>query len=159
METHNPFYVLGAVIAIIFMIVMLISVLILIISYWMIYDKAGQPGWAILIPVYSLIVLFKIVGRPWSWLFWYLQLFPFYILMFLYPSEITALLLFLSGVASLVFAVITTNSLSKSFGKNAGFTVGLLLLPIVFYPILAFGNAKYIGPGGVAPGEDDDVLL
>jgi len=40
------------------------------------------------------------------------------------------------------------NLLSKSFGKDVGFTIGLILLPVIFYPILAFGDAKYIGPAG-----------
>ncbi|MBS1603444.1 MAG: hypothetical protein JST42_12310 [Bacteroidetes bacterium] len=37
---------------------------------------------------------------------------------------------------------------SKSFGKDEGFTVGLTLLGIVFWPILGFGDARYIGPYG-----------
>jgi hypothetical protein len=41
------------------------------------------------------------------------------------------------------------NLLSKSFGQNEGFTVGLLLLPFIFFPLLGFGNYAYLGPAGM----------
>ena len=120
----------------------------LIVAHWFIYAKAGQPGWAVLIPFYNLYVLLKIVGRPASWMFWFLQIIVFYILFIIDPGVLTGILVFLSYVACIVFAVIVTNGLSKSFGKDAGFTVGLIFLGFVFYPILGFGKATYVGPGG-----------
>ncbi len=42
-----------------------------------------------------------------------------------------------------------TNLLSLSFGKQVGFTLGLIFLSFIFYPILAFSNAEYIGPAGL----------
>jgi hypothetical protein len=50
----------------------------------------------------------------------------------------------------LIWAIWTVNMLSKSFGKDEGFTVGLCLLGFVFYPILGFGKAEYQGPFGNA---------
>jgi len=100
-------------------------VVLMIASLWVIYTKAGKPGWAAIIPIYNIIVLLEIVGKPWWWLL--LMLIPF---------------------VNIVFAIWMTNLLSKSFGQNEGFTVGLLLLSIIFYPILAFGSAKYGGPAG-----------
>lgn len=97
----------------------------LIATYWKIFEKAGKPGWAAIVPIYNFIVFLEIVGKPWWWLF----------------------LMFIPGV-SIVFAIWATNLLSLSFGKDSGFTVGLILLGIVFYPILAFGSAQYIGPAG-----------
>lgn len=97
----------------------------LIASLWKIYEKAGQPGWACIIPIYNVIVLLRIVGKPWWWFF-----------------------LLLIPVVNLIFAIWMTNMLSKSFGKDEGFTVGLVLLGIVFYPILGFGDARYLGPYG-----------
>jgi hypothetical protein len=44
--------------------------------------------------------------------------------------------------------ILIYNGIAKSFGKGGGFTVGLLLLPFVFFPILGFGSARYLGPGG-----------
>ncbi len=100
--------------------------ILVIVAEWMIYAKAGKPGWAVLIPFYNIIVLLEIIGKPWWWL----------------------LLLFIPG-ANIVFGIWMTNLLSKSFGKEEGFTVGLIFLGFVFYPILGFGEAKYIGPAGV----------
>jgi len=69
--------------------------------------------------------LLKIVGRPWWWI-----------------------LLFLIPIVNLVILILTYNDLSKSFGKGVGFTIGLLLLSFIFFPILGFGSARYIGPAG-----------
>jgi len=74
-----------------------------------------------LIPIYSGIVLLEIVKKPTWWLF----------------------MLFIPLV-NIYFAIVITNELAKSFGKTSGFTVGLIFLPFIFYPMLAFGDAKYI---------------
>ena len=95
------------------------------VCHWMIYAKAGKPGWAAIVPIYNYIVLLDIVGKPWWWI----------------------LLLFIPLV-NIVVAIMVVNELSKSFGKGVGFTLGLLFLSFIFYPILAFGSAKYEGPGG-----------
>jgi hypothetical protein len=113
----NPFF-FGSIILGIF----------LLVTQWMVYEKAGKPGWACIIPIYNVIVLLQIVGKPWWWL----------------------LLMLIPGV-NIVMAIIVYHNLSLSFGKTAGFTVGLVLLPFVFFPILAFGEAKYLGPGGPKP--------
>jgi len=99
--------------------------IIYIVAVWRIYEKAGKPGWAAIIPIYNIIILLEIVGKPWWWL-----------------------LLMLIPVANLIFAIWMTNLLAKSFGKSEGFTVGLLILGFIFYPILGFGNAEYKGPAG-----------
>jgi hypothetical protein len=100
-------------------------ILLMIASAWKVFTKAGKPGWAILIPIYNIIVLLEIVGKPWWWLF-----------------------LFVIPVVNVVFAIWTYNLLSLSFGKNEGFTVGLIFLSFIFLPILGFGDAKYKGPAG-----------
>ena len=91
-----------------------------IIPVWLIYIKAGKPGWASIIPVYSTLVLLDILGKPWWFLF-----------------------LFFIPVIGIVIGVWMTNLLSKSFGKGIGFTIGLLFLPIIFYPILGYGSSTY----------------
>ena len=98
-------------------------------AHWRIYEKAGKPGWACIIPIYNIIVLLEIVGKPWWWL-----------------------LLMLIPIVNIIFAVWMTNLLSKSFGKSEGFTVGLIFLGFIFYPILGFGNAEYKGPAGMPAG-------
>lgn len=98
----------------------------MVISLWKLFEKAGKEGWAALIPIYNLIVLLQIVGKPDWW----------------------ALLMLLMPITHLIFLPWTYNMLSKSFGKDEGFTVGLILLGIVFFPVLAFGDAEYQGPYG-----------
>ena len=100
-------------------------VVIEIVALWKIFEKAGQAGWKAIIPIYNGYILLKIVGKPGWWL-----------------------ILFFIPIVNLVFVIWTYNMLSKSFGKDEAFTVGLILLGIVFLPILAFGNAKYSGPYG-----------
>ena len=97
----------------------------LIVSEWKIFTKANKPGWACLIPIYGTLVLLEIIGKPWWWIF-----------------------LFFIPIVNLVFAIWMINLLSKSFGKDEAFTVGLLLIPIIFYPILGLGSSKYMGPAG-----------
>lgn len=95
---------------------------------WRIYEKAGKPGWASLIPIYNTIILLEIVGKPWWWL-----------LLFIIPG------------VNFIFIIWTYNLLSISFGKGVGFTIGLLVIGLIFFPILAFSNAEYKGPAGAPP--------
>lgn len=90
---------------------------------WRIFTKANQPGWAAIIPIYNLVVILRIVGRPMWW-----------IILFFIPA------------INLIPLVIIPFDLSKSFGKGTGFGIGLLLLGVIFYPILALGDATYQGP-------------
>ena len=105
--------------------IFLIIIIIPVIAMWKLYKKANKPGWACLIPIYNLIVLLEIVGKPWWWL-----------------------LLMLIPIVNIVILIIVYHNLSLSFGKGGEFTVGLILLGIIFLPILAFGDAKYVGHGG-----------
>lgn len=97
----------------------------LIVAMWKLFEKAEQPGWAAIIPIYNTYIMLKIGGKPGWWL----------------------LLMFIPFV-NLIFAVWMMNMISKSFGKDEGFTVGLVLLGIVFIPLLAFGDSRYLGPYG-----------
>src|SRR6187401_1754201 len=101
----------------------LLIALLIIVAMWKVFTKAGQPGWACIIPIYNLYVWCKIVGRPWWWIL--LMLIPF---------------------VNFIIAIILIIDLVKSFGKGVGFGIGLLLLPVIFFPILGFGSAQYQGP-------------
>lgn len=107
------------------LIIYLAIIIFLIAAYWKVFEKAGKPGWAAIIPIYNVIVLLEIIGKPVWWL-----------------------ILMLIPIVNVIFAIWATNLLSKSFGKDEGFTVGLVLLPFIFYPILGFGDAQYVGPAG-----------
>jgi hypothetical protein len=127
---NNIFGGLMAFLGIFFFIMIILGVLMLV-SQWKIYKKAGKPGWAVLVPIYNIIVLLEIVGKPIWWIF--LMFIPF---------------------VNIIFGIIIANELSKSFGLNGWFTVGLVLLPFIFYPILAFGNYEYIRGVETAPKSD-----
>ncbi|HEY7659800.1 MAG TPA: DUF5684 domain-containing protein [Actinomycetota bacterium] len=101
----------------------------LIASIWVVYTKAGQPGWAAIVPFYNLWILVKVSGKEQWWF-----------------------ILFLIPIANIVALFVIDIAVSERFGKGAGFGVGLALLPIVFYPILAWGKATYQGLATPAPG-------
>ncbi len=122
-SSSNHFMAFGF--SMIFFVTVLVTSILVIIAQWRIYEKAGQPGWAAIIPFFNFYILLKIVGKPGWWLLW----------MFV-------------PIANAVVAIWTTNLLSKSFGKDVGFTIMLLILPWIFYPILGFGKAEYQGPAG-----------
>lgn len=96
--------------------------IIIIASFWKIFTKANKPGWAILIPIYNMIILLEIIDKPWWWI----------------------VLLLIPGV-NLIFGIWVTHLLSKKFGHDVGFTIGLLLLPFIFYVVLGFGDSTYKG--------------
>ncbi|MEO7924391.1 MAG: DUF5684 domain-containing protein [Chitinophagaceae bacterium] len=100
-------------------------VVFLIAAMWKVFEKAGQPGWAAIIPIYNIYIMTKIGGKPGYWV-----------------------LLCLIPILNLVILIWLYNMVSKSFGKDEGFTAGLVFLGFIFWPILGFGNAKYLGPFG-----------
>ena len=97
--------------------------LIIIVSMWKIFEKAGKPGWAAIIPIYNIIILLEIVGKPVWWII--LMIIPF---------------------VNFFIALYVSHLLSKSFGKDIVMTILLIFLPFVGYPMLAFGDATYGGP-------------
>jgi hypothetical protein len=120
------FFMIGAfgVLALIF----LAAMVLMAIAQWKIFEKAGQPGWACLIPVYNVVVLLRIAERPEWWL----------LLMFV-------------PLVNIGVAVLISLDLARRFGKEEVFAVGLVLLPFVFYPILGFGDAQYAPEGRCGP--------
>jgi ABC-type sulfate transport system permease subunit len=104
----------------IFWIVELAIIVLIIAAMWKVFSKAGQPGWAALIPIFNAYVLLKVAGKPGWWL----------------------ILLFIP-VVNIVFGILALAGLAKNFGKGAGFVLGLVFLPFIFYPILGFGGATY----------------
>jgi hypothetical protein len=93
-----------------------------LVAGWRVFSKAGKPGWAIIIPIYNLYVLLKIVGRSGWWI-----------------------LLMLIPIVNILISLIIGLDLAKAFGKGVGFGLGLFFLGPIFYPILAFGSARYQG--------------
>ncbi len=106
----------------VYTIVVLVIGIIAIVACWKIFTKAGEPGWASIVPFYSQYVLFKIaMGNGW---FFLLQLVP---------------------LVNVVIAFLVYIKLAQAFGKGVGFGLGLIFLNPIFVLILAFGDAEYVG--------------
>ncbi len=105
-----------------FMFISLIISLLIIVSMWITFEKAGQAGWKSLIPIYNCYILLVMSDKPGWWL----------------------LLLFIPFVG-FVFYLLAMLDLAKKFGKGAGFGIGLSLLPMIFFPWLAFDGSQYEG--------------
>ena len=95
----------------------------MIVSGWKVYVKAGQPGWACLVPIYNLYVWIKIAGRPGWWIF-----------------------LFLIPIVSFVISILLSIEVCRAFGKGSGFALLMIFLPFIALPMLAFGSAVYTAP-------------
>lgn len=96
--------------------------LLMLVSMWKIFTKAGKPGWAAIIPIYNTVVLFQIVGlNPWL-----------------------VLTAFIPPVYA-VLSIIAIVKLAGKFGKGTGFAVGMIFLSVIFIPMLAFGKSEYQG--------------
>ena len=115
----------------VFLIIFYLAFIIFIIaSIWKTFEKAGQPGWASIIPIYNYYIMGKMGGVKNWWLI-FIPIVNIYI----------------------VFVIMI--AIAKSFGKEAGFGVGLVLLGFIFFPILGFGSATYLGPNGGNVMQDD----
>lgn len=90
-------------------------------TYWKIFTKAGEPGWAIFVPFYNVYVLFKVAfGYGW-----------FFLLAFV-------------PIINIIMAIAFPFMLASAFGKGFGFGLGIFFLGFVFLPILAFGSSRYV---------------
>jgi hypothetical protein len=111
------------------LIVWLAIMVFMIVSWWIVFKKAGQPGWAILIPIFNFLVILRVAEKPWWWVF----------------AILLAIIPIVGPILFLVVWILICNAISKNFGQGAGFTVGLVLLSVVFVPILAFGDYQWKG--------------
>ncbi len=98
-------------------------IVLMIAATWKLFTKAGEPGWASIVPIYGNIVLLRITGRPWWWIF-----------------------LFFIPLVNIVILIIHFIDIAKSYGKGIGFAIGLMFLAPIFLPILGFGSSRYVGP-------------
>lgn len=113
----------GAIVGLIIGVIYLAVIVLCIAGMWKVFAKAGKPGWAAIVPIYNLIVILEIIGRPVWWI-----------------------ILLLIPCVNFVIIFILMIDLAKSFGKGAGFGIGLALLGPIFIPMLGFGSATYQGP-------------
>ena len=124
------------------------------VSRWHIFKKMGMPGWKGIIPYYGDYMLFKTVWTTKA--FWAMIIGAALaarnassstaFLPMVVWGIVQAVLMLAFLVFVLVIQVRLHLRLAKGFGKGAGFGVGMAFLSAIFYPILAFGKAQYIGP-------------
>jgi len=95
--------------------------LFMIVSLWKIFEKAGQPGWAAIIPIYNVYIMLMIAEKPGWWL-----------------------VLFLIPILNLILAIIVNIGIAERFGMGASFALGMIFLPFIFFPLLAFGNYEAV---------------
>ncbi len=105
------------------LLIQLAVVVLYIVGLWTVFTKAGQPGWAAIIPIYNVYILLKVAGRPGWWL-----------------------LLFLIPIVNLVIAILVAIDVAKAFGKGVGYGLGLFFLGFIFYPMLGLGADTYRAP-------------
>lgn len=106
-----------------YFVIFIVLILFYIIPLWKIFRKAGKPGWFSVIPVYNIIILLQITGRPVRWIIWFFI--PF---------------------VNIIFYFVLCSDTAKSFGKSTYFGIGLAFLSIIFLPILGYGKSQYVGP-------------
>jgi len=102
------------------MVVGLAVVVLMVAGFWKMFQKAGKPGWAAIVPIYNCLVLLDIAGKPMWWI-----------------------ILLLIPVVNIVVLAMMVGGIATNFGKGTGFAVGLFFLGPIFYPILGFGDATY----------------
>jgi hypothetical protein len=109
-------------IGIVFLLLYIAICVVVIAGVWKVFTKAGEPGWASLVPIYNIIVLLKIVDKP---IWWFLLLFI--------------------PLVGLIISIIVSVELAKKFGKGTGYGIGIALLGFIFLPMLGFSDAEYQG--------------
>ena len=95
----------------------------MIATMWKVNEKGGKPGWAAVVPIYNEVVLLQLAGKSGWWV-----------------------LLYLIPLVNIIIYFIARIDLAKSFGRGAGFGLGLIFLPVIFFPILAWDDPEYVGP-------------
>lgn len=119
-ESYNPVrFLFGGAMLLVWLAIFVASV----VGGWKMFEKAGQPGWAFLVPFYNVYILLKIARRPGWWL-----------------------LLFLIPLVNFAVGIILAMDIAKSFGEGAAFGIFLLAIFPIGYLLLGFGNYRYLGP-------------
>src|SRR5207247_9844599 len=92
------------------------------VGYAKFFSRAGQPGWAAIIPIVNTYFVCKVAGRPGWWV----------ILMFI-------------PFVNFIIAIILCIDIAKSFGKRVGFGFGMLLMSFFIFSLLGLSYARFDG--------------
>lgn len=118
-------------------IIMLLIYILCIIARWLIFIKAGEPGWKSIIPIYSVYVQYQLTWKGYIGIIWCALLIAGRV----FSGAIGSII----SIVAFVIQCIAMNKLAKSFGRGTGFTVGLIFLTPIFLMILGFGRSQYWG--------------
>ncbi len=125
-DSQNMF---GALFGGMWLLFWLVGFVVVIIGGWKVFEKSGQPGWAIIVPIYNAYIFLKIAGRPGWWL-----------------------ILYFIPLINIVIALIVSIDIAKAFGQSAVFGVVLLFLfCVIGLLVLGFGNYRYQSTPMTAP--------
>ncbi len=119
-----------------------------LIGCWKVFVKMGEPGWKGLIPVYNNYIYFRNCWEAKYFFPWFIATIIAGIFSNNNNSDngiILSLIVSIAGILILVFTVMLNYHIAQTFGYGIGFTIGLTLLPTIFFLILGFGSAKFIG--------------
>lgn len=118
-------------------IILLLIYILCIVARWLIFIKAGEPGWKSIIPVYSVYVQYQLTWKGYIGIIWCVLLIAGRV----FSGAVGSII----SIAAFVIQCIAMNKLAKSFGHGTGFTVGLIFLTPIFLMILGFGSSEYWG--------------
>lgn len=123
--TYNYDYspqILGGVLAFLgaWLFVILLVSLFFVVCKWIIFEKAGRKGWESIIPIYNIVIEMQMLDVP----MWML------------------LLLIIPGL-NVVIPIMIAIKYTEKFGKESAYALGLIFLPFIFYPMLAFGKSTF----------------
>lgn len=102
------------------LLIQLVISVVVIAGFWKVFAKAGQPGWAAIVPFYNVYVMTQIAGKPAWWM-----------------------VLFFIPLANIIALFVVNIAIAEKFGKGTGFGIGMIFLSFIFWPILGFGDAQY----------------
>jgi hypothetical protein len=112
---------------VVLLVALIVDVCLYAFMFWGMFKKAGHPGWASIVPIYNLIVLIQVAKKEIWWI-----------------------VLFLIPIVNIIAFILIDIAVAENFGKSGGFAVGLIFLPFIFFPILSWGSAQYMGGGASA---------
>ena len=110
----------SGLIGVVILVVYLAIVVLVLAGFWKTFEKAGKPGWGAIVPIYNIVLMLQIAGKPIWWL----------------------ILLFIP-IVNFIIIILVSIDIAKNFGKGVGFGLGLAFFSFIFYPILGFGDARY----------------
>ena len=162
MLNSNEIYTITSLITGGFYFLYIAIIIISSIGMWKCFEKAGEKGWKAIIPFYNSAILYKISGMNPNWVFvniasWLMSIIIKMILpnfgtanitMF-YTTLLAYLILLAANIFELVLTILVAINFCRSFNKGGGYIAGMLLVSPIFYMIIGFGNAEYIGPKGI----------